>query len=126
MGIVQPPLKMLSERQSERDLQMKPSTVALILVFTFLLGSSSVAAAPEEQTSGVYGWVGTIYTYSRPNYDDYFVRNDGELYGITGETASVELLLQQRRGTDVKIWGLLLKPAPDFLRNPSAIALCSS
>ena len=62
----------------------------------------------------VYGWVGTVYAYARPAYDDYFVRNDGELFGIAGENAATERQLVAVRGQLVKVWGSLAEPAPDF------------
>jgi uncharacterized protein YgiM (DUF1202 family) len=107
-------MKSRSIRWREKDPNMKRKVLGSVLVSMLFLSSGGVAAAQEGQTNSVYGWVGTIYAYSRPTYDDYFVRNDGELYGITGKTASVEMLLQQKRGSNVKIWGLFLKPAPDF------------
>lgn len=88
----------------------------LTLIFLLVLASSGVvAAAPRQQgETAVYGWTGTLYAYSRPAYDDYFVRNDGELYGISGETAAVEQQIEALRGQPVKVWGQLKDPASDF------------
>jgi len=87
----------------------------LALITLLLCASAGVAAAtrPQNETA-VYGWTGTVYPYSRPAYDDYFVRNDGELFGVSGETAAVEQQIEGLRGQPVKLWGQLKDPAPDF------------
>jgi len=55
-----------------------------------------------------------VYAYARPAYDDYFVRNDGELFGIAGQTAAIEAEISNMRRQLVKVWGSLREPAPDF------------
>jgi len=85
-------------------------------VLLWLLCVSMVGALPARSgDTPVYGWLGTIYPYSRPAYDDYFVRNDGQLYGITGGTSAVERQLVALRGKPLKVWGFLREPAPDFV-----------
>ena len=58
--------------------------------------------------------MGTVYAYSRPAYDDYFVRNDGELFGVAGETAAMEKEMEALRGVLVKVWGTSREDTPDF------------
>jgi uncharacterized protein YraI len=90
--------------------------MASVAVLLWLSSVSTVGAVWQRGAeTAAYGWLGTIYPYSRPSYDDYFVRNDGQLFGITGATAAVEQQLVGLRGTPVKVWGILKEPAPDFV-----------
>ncbi|HPL29541.1 MAG TPA: hypothetical protein PLG21_15955 [Anaerolineae bacterium] len=67
-------------------------------------------------TSVVDGWTGTIVALDpMAQYDDYFLRDNGERYGIDGSagglTAQIESARQQ--GTAVQVWGLVLMGVPD-------------
>jgi uncharacterized protein YgiM (DUF1202 family) len=87
--------------------------LALMLLLT-LAAAGVTQAAPPQQDTEAYGWVGAVYSYDRPASDDYFVRNDGEVYGIAGQTAAVEQQILDLRGRLVKVWGTLREDAPDF------------
>lgn len=102
----------------KRQLISWPGGEVLLVLASLLLAlaAASVAlAAPRQQAeTAVYGWVGTVYAYSRPAYDDYFVRNDGELFGVAGKTAAIEQEIETLRGVLVKVWGTYRENAPDF------------
>ncbi|MDH7487483.1 MAG: PA14 domain-containing protein, partial [Anaerolineae bacterium] len=94
---------------------MKGKALLTMIFLPLWATAGAVAAAPQQQgETAVYGWAGTVYAYSRPAYDDYFVRNDGELFGIAGQTAAVEQQIEGLQGQPVKLWGQLKDPASDF------------
>ena len=85
---------------------------------------STPASLPERTeefsappaTSVVDGWTGTIIALDpMAQYDDCFLRQDGERFGIDGSAgglaAEIESVRQQ--GTAVQVWGLLLTGVPD-------------
>ena len=92
----------------------RKSILALILPLLVAAGSVVQAAPPQQGETPVYGWLGAVYAYERPAYDDYFVRNDGEVYGIAGQSAAIEQQIIALRGQLVKVWGTLRENAPDF------------
>ena len=83
---------------------MKRQRILALTLLLTLAGAGVTQAAPPQQDTEVYGWVGAVYSYDRPAYDDYFVRNDGEVYGIAGQTAAVEQQILDLRGRLVKVW----------------------
>ena len=88
--------------------------ILMLALLPALAATSSVHAEQTLADTPIYAWVGTVYAYARPAYDDYFVRNDGELFGIAGQTAAIEAQMGSMRGQLVKVWGVYRKPAPDF------------
>ena len=88
--------------------------LALTMLLMLAWAGVAQAASPQQVESSIYGWVGTVYAYARPAYDDYFVRNDGELFGIAGKTAAIEQEIETLRGEPIKVWGKLREPAADF------------
>lgn len=67
-------------------------------------------------TSIVDGWTGTIVALDpMAQYDDYFLRDDGERYGIDGSLAGLTSQIESARqqGTSVQVWGLVLTGVPD-------------
>ena len=88
--------------------------ILMLALLPALAVTSSVHADPAHDDTPIYGWVGTVYAYARPAYDDYFVRNDGELFGIAGQTAAIEAQIGSMTGQLVKVWGSYRDTAPDF------------
>lgn len=83
---------------------------------TATTATPSSEAATGVDSSVVDGWTGTIVALDpMAQYDDYFLRQDGERYGIDGSggglTAQIESARQQ--GAAVQVWGHLLTGVPD-------------
>jgi len=67
-------------------------------------------------TFAVDGWTGTIVKLdSMAQYDDYFLRTDGERYGIDGSLAGLSAQIESARqqGTAVQVWGWLETGVPN-------------
>jgi hypothetical protein len=64
----------------------------------------------------VEGWEGMLVKLAPgAEYDDYFVRADGQRFGIGSTTQSIQQEIEAMRwtGAQVKVWGELLEDAPD-------------
>ena len=74
------------------------------------------AAITSADPSVVDGWIGTIVALDpMAQYDDYFLRDDGERYGIDGSAGGLAAEIERARqqGMAVQVWGLLLTDVPD-------------
>jgi len=74
------------------------------------------AATTSADPSVVDGWIGTIVALDpMAQYDDYFLRQDGERYGIDGSAGGLTSQIEsaRRQGAAVQVWGLLLTGVPD-------------
>ncbi|HPL29054.1 MAG TPA: hypothetical protein PLG21_13470, partial [Anaerolineae bacterium] len=74
------------------------------------------AEGPPVTTSAVDGWIGTVVALDPlAQYDDYFLRNDGERYGIDGSAAGLTAQIEsaRRQGNAIQVWGQLQTNVPD-------------
>jgi hypothetical protein len=83
------------------------------------------SVTPNEQTAkpgtpavaSVDGWTGSVIKLcSMDQFDDYFLRSDGEKYGIEGTTAEIKVQIECARcqpGMQIRVWGHLMTGIPE-------------
>ncbi|MFN2202925.1 MAG: PA14 domain-containing protein [Caldilineaceae bacterium] len=87
--------------------------IALAVVIAFVVWYAPAEAAPPSQnnTSQVYALPGQLRIATNQPFATYLVVNNGDLYGLTGETPQVESQIVSYRdsgtNTEVKVWGTL-------------------
>lgn len=75
-----------------------------------------LGALPAAEPVVIDGWTGTIVRLAPDaEYDDYFGRNDGQLYGIDSTDEDMQQRIQALRtvGARIRIWGQLITDVPD-------------
>jgi len=75
-----------------------------------------LSALPPAEPVVIDGWTGTIVSLAPDaEYDDYFERDDGGLYGIDSTDEDMRRRIQALRtvGARIRIWGQLITDAPD-------------
>ncbi len=84
----------------------------ITLLFVMILYGGASAAPPMLQVDGlpVYGMLGTIKKSPQPQFDDFFMTHDGQVYGIVGVNAQIEREINRFANltpVQVKLWGTL-------------------
>ena len=88
-------------------------TMVLVVAFVAALWLLPVAAAPapQEDTTQVYALPGTLRVAKNQPFDTYLVTNNGDRYGLTGQTPATEQQIVGLRDSstvsEVKVWGTL-------------------
>ncbi len=94
----------------------KPGQTATPMPTPLPTATLPIAVTTAADPSIVDGWTGTIVKLdSMAQYDDYFLRNDGERCGIDGSLAGLTSQIESARqqGTQVQVWGWLETGVPN-------------
>lgn len=105
---------------------IKAILITLIAAIWFI----PLEAAPAFQaddSSQVYALPGTLRTARNQPFATYLIANNGDLYGLSGQTPAIEQQIVDYRdtmsGTEVKVWGTLF---PEGLRADTAEIIVTS
>lgn len=98
----------------------KPTILTtLAVVLMLVIAQGTILASPLQQTNStpIYGLIGTIHHSPQPQYDDYLLSLNGEMYGMVGINAAIQREINRfanrQPPVQVQIWGKLYEGVND-------------